>query len=188
MKAFDRYQSALHRGDYSATKEHMLTFFVHTAQRATWLHVEESTLYEAGLTQLLSSPLLSTLSMREYTTWQAQIWRVLWLRARRRAESGAMQRLRALCRDVTAEDWVYAWEGPSSAPGKKGKRREMSRYVVLQTADRLLHEYGQRTEARPLLDGVMPELLEDDDLEVRGIVQMLYGQSILTEDPSHGES
>ncbi|CAD6959043.1 unnamed protein product [Tilletia controversa] len=280
MQAFDRYQSALHRGDYSAAKEHMFTFFDHTARGATRemhqhallnlaaLHLEmdspaaaepalheaillartsrdwecvsacESLLkrvqaalvdeqgheveeslteapssavfststerdkqfaalfaqtskaarrgeYEAGLTQLLSSPLLSTLSMREHTTWQAQIWRGLWLRARRRAESGAMQRLRALCRDVTAEDWVYAWEGPSSAPGKKGKRREMSRYVVLQTADRLLHEYGQRTEARPLLDGAMPELLEDDDLEVRGIVQMMYAQSILTEDPSH---
>ncbi|CAD6953841.1 unnamed protein product, partial [Tilletia caries] len=234
MQAFDRYQSALHRGDYSAAKEHMFTFFDHTARGATRemhqhallnlaaLHLEmdspaaaepalheaillartsrdwecvsacESLLkrvqaalvdeqgheveeslteapssavfststerdkqfaalfaqtskaarrgeYEAGLTQLLSSPLLSTLSMREHTTWQAQIWRGLWLRARRRAESGAMQRLRALCRDVTAEDWVYAWEGPSSAPGKKGKRREMSRYVVLQTADRLLH-------------------------------------------------
>ncbi|KAE8224351.1 hypothetical protein CF319_g2736 [Tilletia indica] len=279
MQAFDRYQSALHRGDYSAAKEHMFTFFDHTARGATRemhqhallnlaaLHLEmdspaaaepalheaillarsskdwecvsacesllkrvQATLvneqgqevgepvddaqsaaafststerdkqfaalfaqtskaarrgeYETALSQLLSSPLLSTLSMREHSTWQAQIWKVLWTRARRRGENGAMQRIRAMCRDVTIDDWVYAWESNSSGPSGKGKGRDTLRYMVLKTADQLLHEYGQRTHARVLLDSVMPEILEDDDLEVRGIVQWLYAQSLLTEEPS----
>ncbi|CAD6931060.1 hypothetical protein A4X03_0g8029 [Tilletia caries] len=56
MKAFDRYQSALHRGDYSATKEHMLTFFVHTAQRATCEMHQHALLNLAALHLEMDSP------------------------------------------------------------------------------------------------------------------------------------
>ncbi|KAK0559962.1 hypothetical protein OC844_004061 [Tilletia horrida] len=236
MQAFDSYQAALRRGDYSAAKEHMFTFFDHTARGATRemhqhallnlaaLHLEmdspaaaepalheaillartskdwecvsacESLLkrvqsalssedqenedaaqadesaqhfstckereqdfgvlfgdasklarrgkYEEALNLLLSSPLLSDMSMREHSVWQAQIWRVFWLHARRRGEEGAMDRIRALCQDVEQEDWVGRWE--------RGER----------------------------------PILEDDDLEVRGIVAWVYAQTLLDDDAS----
>ncbi|KAK0529600.1 hypothetical protein OC834_003623 [Tilletia horrida] len=291
MQAFDSYQAALRRGDYSAAKEHMFTFFDHTARGATRemhqhallnlaaLHLEmdspaaaepalheaillartskdwecvsacESLLkrvqsalssedqenedaaqadesaqhfstckereqdfgvlfgdasklarrgkYEEALNLLLSSPLLSDMSMREHSVWQAQIWRVFWLHARRRGEEGAMDRIRALCQDVEQEDWVGRWErgerpvSQEQARTKglgKGKGRAgvgvARAYVVLDAANRLLHEYVQRAQARARLDGIMPEILEDDDLEVRGIVAWVYAQTLLDDDAS----
>ncbi|KAK0543138.1 hypothetical protein OC845_006272 [Tilletia horrida] len=275
IQAFDRYQAALRRGDYSAAKENMFAFFDHTARGSTRemhqhallnlaaLHLEmespsaaepalheaillarssrdwecvaacESLLrrvqalllleendsnqksgelassafetrterdkdfealydeslkfalrgdYETALRLPLSTPLLApSLSAREHTSWQTHIWQVLWLWARRRADAVVMRYVQAASHGIASRDRVHSWDH-DLVSRTKGAGQAAKTFFVLRTARQLMLQYSQHTHARRLLEDILPEMLEEEDVEARGIAKMIYGQTLLAED------
>lgn len=162
--------------------------------------------YTAAISALVAPTLLERLTSQLLCrTWQAAVWRVLWLRARRQGHTATLRRLEALCPGVgewyapptqatSADAWLAEAQAlreaiqphqsleplmKAIAASEAQQAYPLRRAGLLQLAEVMTLALQMGPDAAAVLDEVRPQALADENGERRAHLHMVDAKHAL---------